>query len=149
MPVEKKSKYTIAIDSREKKPYTFKGYNSKIVTLKTGDYSIIGMENILSIERKSKQDAYQSLGQGRARFRKELIRLSELKYAAIVIESTMKDFMVKPQYTRMNPKSVVNSILAWSVRYNVCVFFADDRIYGEAIVRQLLDKFFKYNENVV
>ena len=72
----------VAIDTREQKPYRFA--RSEVKTLASGDYSIVGLEDRIAIERKTKEDAYSSLGQGRARFERELQRLSRFDYAGRV-----------------------------------------------------------------
>ena len=104
--------YTIAIDTREQRPYEFPG--AVVMTLPTGDYSIVGLEHRVAIERKSKADAYGSLGQGRARFRRECERLAALDYAAIVVEDTVPGFLRRPAHSKMNPRSAIGSLLAWS-----------------------------------
>lgn len=134
--------FVVAIDTREQKPYRFPRY--EVMTLRTGDYSVVGLGDEVAVERKSKQDAYSSLGQGRARFEREMTRLSVLDYAAIVVEATLPDFLTVPAFSRMNPQSAVNSILAWSVKYRVCVFFAGDRIHGNALTYRLLEKYWRY-----
>ena len=134
--------FTVVIDSREQHPYTFG--RSIIKALKSGDYSILGLEDRITIERKTKEDAYSSLGAGRARFEKELIRLSEYDYGAIVIESNLDDFLHAPAYTQMNPKAAMNSLVSWSVRYKVFIFFASDRLHAMALVYRLLEKYFKH-----
>lgn len=136
--------FTVVVDSREQAPYEFPG--AVVKGLATGDYSVLGYEDRVAIERKTKEDAYASLGSGRARFERELQRLSKLVYAAIVIESTLEDFLQAPTFTRMNPKAAVNSIIAWSVKYKVCVFFAGNRHLGHTLTLRLLEKFWKYNQ---
>ena len=137
----------IAVDTREQKPYRFPNFEVK--TLATGDYSIVGLEDKVAVERKSHADAYASLGGQRARFERELERLSQMRYAAIVVECSLQDFMKAPPLSRMNPQAAVASILGWSVKYRVCVFFAGDRRHGNALVRQLLEKFWRYHKEGV
>ena len=132
----------VAVDTRERKPYRFP--KCEVKTLKTGDYSIVGLEDRIAIERKTKTDAYSSLGRARARFRREVERLSQFDYAAIVIESSLRDFLDVPAFSRMSPKAAMNSILGWSVKYRVNVFFACDRRHGNALTRQLLEKWWRY-----
>lgn len=136
--------FTIIVDSREQKPYRFE--RMAVAALPAGDYSIQGLEGEVAIERKSRQDAYASLGAGRARFERELVRLSRFKYAAIVVESTLPGFLEPPPFTKMNPKAAVNSLIAWSVKYRVCVFFAGDRAHAQALTRRLLEKYWKYRK---
>jgi ERCC4-type nuclease len=135
-------KLVVAIDTREQKPYRFA--RSEVRTLASGDYSIVGLEDRVAVERKTKQDAYSSLGQGRTRFERELQRLARFDYAAIVIETSLPDFLRAPAFSRMNPRAAARSMIAWSVKYRVCVFFAGDRRHGNALTQQLLEKFWKY-----
>ena len=135
--------FKIIIDSREGYPYRFE--NSIVKALKAGDYSIEGLEDRITVERKSKQDAYASLGRGRVRFEKELQRLSKYDYAAIVIESDLRSFLEAPAFTMMNPKAAINSLISWSVKYGIHIFFASDRRYAKAVTYRILEKFFKYH----
>jgi len=134
--------FTVVVDTREQKPYIFK--NSIVATLKTGDYSIKGIEDLIAIERKTKADAYGSFGNGRERFERELKRLSGIDYAAIIIEDNLPNFIKPPEYSRLHPKSAINSVIAWSVKYHICVFFSGDRRHGNAVAVRLLEKYWKY-----
>ena len=134
----------VVVDNREQKPYHFPQFEVK--TLATGDYSIVGLEDRIAIERKSGPDAYASLGKGRARFERELERLAQFDYAAIVIESSLKGFLQPPAFSRLYPKAAVNSLIAWSIKYGVHVFFADDRRHANALTCQLLEKFYRYHQ---
>lgn len=49
--------------------------------------------------------------------------------------------LTPPEMSQMSPRSVVNSLLSWSQKYNVHVFFGGDRKHSEAIVYNLLEKF--------
>mgnify|MGYP002640602995 CR=1 FL=1 len=138
--------FTIVVDTREQQPYAF---DSAVVrTLPTGDYSIVGLEDRVTIERKSKTDAYGSLGQGRARFRREFERLSLYDYAAVVVEDTLQGFLLRPAFSQMNPRAALASLIAWSVRYRVPVFFAGDRAHGRALTCRLLKMYWKYGQEV-
>ena len=138
--------FVIAIDTREQRPYEFD--DAVVKTLSTGDYSVVGLEDRVTIERKSKTDAYGSLGHGRARFRREFERLAEFDYAVVVVEDTVAGFLHRPAHSKMNPRSAIGSLLAWSVRYRVPVFFAGDRIHGQALTHKLLQMYWKYRGEV-
>ena len=131
--------FTVIIDSREQHPYEFE----KSVTrkLETGDYSLQGFETQVCVERKTKSDAYGSFGRGRSRFIKELERMPELKYSAIIVESSLGNFLKPPRFSQLNPNSAIMSLIAWSIRYNVHVFFADNRIMGNWLTLRILEKF--------
>ncbi len=137
-----KEEFVIVIDTREQHPYRFEGAVTK--ALKSGDYSVLGLEDRITVERKTKEDAYASLGAGRTRFEKELMRLSGFDYSAIVIESSLADFLQAPAFTKMNPKAAMNSLVSWSVKYKVFVFFASDRRHAKALVYRILQKYWKH-----
>ena len=132
----------VVIDTREQKPYRFPGAVTK--ALAAGDYSVLGLECRVAVERKEKADAYNSLGRGRERFERELQRLSTYDYAAIVIEAALSDFLRPPGFSRMSPKAAVNTLVSWSIRYGVHVYFADSRRLGQALTLRILEKYRKH-----
>ena len=132
---------TILIDSREQAAYSFPGYKSVIRGLPIGDYSLLHCENEISIERKSIDDLMGSLTKGRERFEKELKKGEYLRYFALVIEASLTG-IVNGRYTsEMIPKSAVQSLLAWSVKYRLPIFFCESREYAERITLSLLLKY--------
>lgn len=132
----------IVIDSREKQPYEFPG--AVVRALPAGDYSLLGREDEVAIERKSLADAYSSLGANRERFRREIERLAEYDFAAIVVEASLPEFLAAPPFSHLHPHAAIGTLLVWSVRYRLPVFFAGDRAHGRATTRHLLTKFAWY-----
>ena len=139
----RKTEFIIVIDSREQLPYAFE--RSVVRALKAGDYSVLGMETRIAVERKSKADAYGTIGKGRRRFVRELERMGTYEYAAIVIECTLSSFLRPPNRSSLNPRSAINSLIAWSIRYGVHLFFADSRELARGLTYRILEKF--HNEN--
>jgi DNA excision repair protein ERCC-4 len=139
----KRSGMVVAVDTREQRPYRFPRWERK--ALASGDYSVVGLEDRVAVERKTKADAYASLGRGRGRFEREVERLAKMDYAALVIEASLPEFLVPPAFSRLNPRSAVASLLAWSVRHRVFVFFAGDRQHGRAVTWSLLEKYWRYH----
>ena len=133
----------IAVDTREQRPYRFP--RSEVKTLTAGDYSLVGLEDRVAIERKSKADAYSSLGSSRRRFERELQRLSQLDYAVVVIEATLHSFLVPPVFSHLRPESAIGTVLAWSVKYGVPFYFASDRRHAQALTRNLLKYYWRYH----
>ena len=81
---------TVFIDNREQAPFAFEGLAADTKdgggplvvrttrgTLTSGDYSLVGLEGLAAVERKSPQDLFGTIGQGRERFERELARLDE------------------------------------------------------------------------
>jgi DNA excision repair protein ERCC-4 len=67
--------FIIAVDSREQRPFTFDAWPTAPATLAAGDYSIVGLEEHVAIERKSLDDLAGCCGRDRDRFKRELHRL--------------------------------------------------------------------------
>lgn len=124
--------FTVLVDSREQAPYTFEsipatGIHQYVVPtrmtgLPSGDYSIDGCEQLIAIERKSLEDLYGTLGAGRERFEREVERLNQMQFAAIVIEADLREIWRPSEFrsqwvSQLNPRSVEGTIVAWSIRY--------------------------------
>ncbi|MBC8427019.1 MAG: ERCC4 domain-containing protein [Desulfobacterales bacterium] len=130
----------LLIDSREQLPYSFETESEK-ATLKTGDYSLKGAEGLVAIERKTLDDLIGCLTTGRERFERELYRGQALEYFAVVVEASLSAIANGQYRSKMLPKSAIQSLLAFSVRYNLPVFFAENREYGTRITESLLLKY--------
>jgi len=130
----------ILTDSREQLPYAFKTA-SEVGTVPVGDYSICGLENYVAIERKEIKDLIACLTADRERFERELHRGKALDYFALVIEATLSDLVNGHYRSRMLPKSAIQSLLAFSVRYRLPIFFCESRQYGQRVTENLLLKF--------
>ena len=96
-----------------------------INTLQTGDYSLVGYTDILAIERKF---AFSELwgnysSKKRPAFEEEMARMSKLKYAYIIIESSMTPDVLElspPQFTKGVPgTSLIRWLMHMSVKYGV------------------------------
>lgn len=135
----------IAIDTREQLRYMFDGYESYRTTLKTGDYSLEGYTEVLAVERKNHSDAWGCLTDGRKRFERCLERLSLLDRSAIVIESSMAEFVVPPlNIKRVNSATAMGSYISWSTKYRIPVFFAENRQWAERVVLRILAAYYKH-----
>jgi ERCC4-type nuclease len=89
------SDFKIIIDSREQHPFYFRDYEIINRKLATGDYSIEGLEHLLSVERKGSVSEIAGNFTSK-RFQDVLGRLSELKYSYIVLESSWDDILKFP-----------------------------------------------------
>ena len=130
----------IITDSREQKPYSFE---TEAVTgkLDTGDYSVSGLENHISIERKELNDLIGCLTTGRERFEKELSRSRGLDYFALVVEADLQDIANHTYRSKMLPRAVLQSLMAFSIRYRMPIFFCGNRGNGQVVTESLLLKY--------
>ncbi len=128
--------FTIRIDTREQCPFEFVNIpqdekegggvwaraSTVLGTMTTADYSIEGFHQPgmigVAVERKSKQDLYGTISQGRERFERELERLAHYRYAMIVVESELSDVLGNPPpHTKFSPKIVARSVISWQTRH--------------------------------
>ena len=130
----------IIVDTREQRPYSF-SVPTRTAILIVGDYSLEGGENLISIERKTADDLIGSITKGRDRFERELHRGKALDYFALVIEVSLSDLSNGRYRSEMNPKAAVQSLLTFSIRYDLPVFFCENRAFGERVTESLLLKF--------
>ncbi len=137
----------IKIDSREQKPYKFE--NSETGALNIGDYSICGLEDCIAIERKELNDLIGCLTTGRDRFKKELHKGKALEYFALVVEASLSDLVNGHYRSQMGPKSAVQSLLAFSIRYRLPIFFCENREYAQRVTESLLCKYAREVEKKV
>lgn len=152
------SPFVVVIDSREQLPYAFASIRADAVQdrakllvrslvscLPAGDYSIQGHEKSIAVERKSLADLFGTIGQERDRFERELARLAEYPYAAVVIEAGWNDILfAPPDFSRLSPKTVFRSILAWQQRYpRVHWWPMPSRVIAEVTTYRILERWWK------
>jgi hypothetical protein len=148
----------VVIDSDEKLPYTFLGIKSdaraggRVLAvplmrrgLRTGDYSLRGFEARVACERKSAADLYSTIGQRRACFERELARLNEMDFAAVVVEADWETLLREPpERSRLRPKVVYRSILAWQQRFVRCHWLMmGSRRLAEVTVLRVLERYWR------
>lgn len=145
----------ILIDTREQRPLfidkvgspDFPDLEINFVGLKTGDYSLAGMNSpdqphSICIERKSLADLFDSTGRGRERFEREYQRMSSFDYAELVVERDLRAvFQTPPPLSQMLSKAVYRTILAFSQRYKVNAWFCPSRQFTERHVYLSLRRF--------
>jgi DNA excision repair protein ERCC-4 len=138
----------IVKDTREQNGYDFASLKPpprlEVATLPTGDYSVKGLEGLVTVERKSLADAFGSFGRGRPRFERELARLADFAYAAVVIEADWHTILRNPPaFSRLNPKTVLASVVAWTQRFRVHFWACPNRAFAERLTFRLLERFWK------
>jgi len=119
----------IVIDSREQEPFPFDGYDAEVApgTLQAGDYSLVGLEDMVAVERKSLPDLVACLGRERERFERELERLRAMESILLVVESPITDLATGQYRSKLNPKAALESVFAFMSRYRLPFYFAQDR----------------------
>lgn len=146
----------VCVDTREGAPYRFLNIDPwsfidlHHIGLKTGDYSIVGLEDLVTIERKSVADLLGSITAGRDRFEREFQRMQEMEFAAVVIEGEFSEVLGHiSSSTKMNPKTLPSTIDAWTIRYpRVHWKFCMNRRHAEIQTLRLLYRFWKNRDEI-
>lgn len=152
--------FTIIIDTREQAPFRFNDLYSprkdkdgnliplvvqqELAGLKTGDYTIAGLEGQTAVERKSLSDFLHCCGNDRERFEGgQLARLHGLKVAAVVVEASWPAILSGGGRSEINRKAVFRSVLAWQIRMpNIHWHFCYSRRFAEIVTFRFLERFY-------
>lgn len=149
--------FVVVVDSSEQAPFVFSGIEAEgkdkgrpmqvgtvVKSLDSGDYSIVGLESRVSVERKSVSDWFGSIGSGRDRFEREMQRLSEFDFAAVVIEGGWNELLIdRPNTTQVSGKVASRTIASWSIRYGVHFYPCISRRHAELWTFTLLSMFWR------
>ena len=138
----------IVVDRREQKPLDFIG-ESEVGSLVTGDYSLKGFEDIIAIERKSLSDLMGSMTSGRDRLNREFQRSKGLEYFGLVVESDFTEISKGNYRSKMAPTAAVASLLSFSVKYRIPIFFVKDRQEAATVVEGLLRQYLRQFEKKI
>jgi ERCC4-type nuclease len=115
----------IVVDNREQCPLIFTRFQSIRGTLTTGDYSIVGLEDHFSIERKSLDDIVAcTMGENRERFERELHRLRGYRFKRLLIVASRGEIEMQRYRSKISPKSVLGSLNAWEIRFDCPIVFS-------------------------
>ena len=141
--------FTIIIDTREQTPWTFDNYVTASKKLDTGDYSILGMEDIFTIERKkSVSEVANNISE--SRFDKELIRLKNYKHKFLLLEFNLKDVLNYPigsnvpkkmwEKLKITNKYILKYLTEIAIFYDLQVIFCDDSDGAEEMALSIIKR---------
>lgn len=132
----KPEQITGIIDTREQCPLTLP-FRTETATLATGDYSVKGLEHVITVERKSCSDLLGCIGGDRERFGRELQRMLGYPVRAVVVEATWADLEAGNWQSKVSPASAMGSVLGWMTMGIPFVFAGDHAGAGRAVSRML------------
>lgn len=145
----------VIVDTREKTPLPiFQNHDNWIggerrKALKTGDYSVEGMERLLSLERKSLTDIVACTVASRARFLASCARLAQFKWKAILVEATYEDiksgFLQFEIPSDVHPNAVIGTLDAIEAKFGIPILYTStDRDLATERAASWLSKHFTY-----
>ena len=137
---------TIIVDTREKvnshvtKYFEKQGIPCVSRKIDTGDYSAcvgaLTLEKDIVIERKANLDEIcGNFTVERERFEREFLRAKAYgtKVVLIVENATWSDVFLGNYRSKVKPQSLLGSLFAWMVRYNITVLFCKPEETGKLI----------------
>lgn len=143
----------ILYDKQEKIPWDFSFFGHKMEQshLKTGDYTIKGMETKIIIERKrSTGEIAQNLGSKSKAFFSEIDRMQNIEKRYLILEFSPEDLVVFPQKSgipqflipkiRINAAYLSKQIELIEYKHNINVIFANNRSNAMEIANKILEE---------
>lgn len=135
----------IQLDTREQVPLVITQYPVEKIGLPVGDYGVKGFSDWTNpcfiVERKSIGDLVGSLTAGRERFMKEIEKMRQFSFRALIIEALRSDVQAARYRSDAAPASILATLDALSVRCNLHVFWCADA-EGAALCLESLVKHF-------
>lgn len=128
---------TAICDSREQYALDLSPMKVEVGTLTTGDYSVKGLEHIVSVERKSLADLVGCVGSSRERFDKEVKRLLAYPHRIVVVEAWWDEIDRGDWRAAVSPNAVLGSILGWEAE-GLPFHFAGSHRGAEEVTRKFL-----------
>jgi ERCC4-type nuclease len=143
---------SVIADTREKKCFNLEFYGFNVIhrALKSGDYSVLGMEDFISIDRKASiEELVSNLFYDYKRFKKELIRASIIPQFYLVLEFNQSWVDIFPNgtnipkkrhpYLRANTKLIYHKLDLIYKNYGVKTIFCENREEAEQKTVELLN----------
>jgi ERCC4-type nuclease len=148
-------KPVVLVDTREREPFPLHTSHpnwiggERRVTLKTGDYTVEGMETLLSLERKNLADLVACTVTCRRRFLAVCGRLARFRWKAILVEATFED--IKGGFepfeipSDVHPNAVCGTLDAIEAKFGIPVIYTSTaRCLATERAASWLSKHFTY-----
>lgn len=138
LPAEPKIEdITVIIDDQEKVAADIAPFKWIEKHLRAGDYSIVGLENVIAIERKSKVDFLNSMSGERDRFEWQIKRLVAFPVRALVVEMTWDDIEQANWRHKITAASAMGTLLG-IIAHGVPVVMAGDHDRAGIMISRIL-----------
>lgn len=141
--------FTIIVDTREQQPWVFDNYVVANKKLDTGDYSVEGLEHLLAVERKKSISEFAN-NITESRFKDVVERLSNIKYAFLLLEFDLQDVLIYPvgstvprrlwDKIKISPSFIMKHLLELQIHHNIKVIFCGDASNAEKMAESILRK---------
>ena len=148
-------KPVVLVDTREREPFALYANHpnwiggERRIALKTGDYTVEGMECLLALERKSLADLVACTVVDRERFLACCERLAKFRWKAVLIEATYED--IKSGFDQfgipsgVHPNGVCGTLDAIEAKFGISIIYTSThRALATERAASWLSKHFTY-----
>jgi ERCC4-type nuclease len=121
--------FQIVIDTREQEGYAFSCVTIR-AKLEAGDYSAVGFEQRVAVERKSLPDFVHTVIHDFDRFANELEKLARMEAACVVVEADLDAVLRglhRDSLRSVAPQSLLGVALHIGIRWRVPVYWCGSR----------------------
>jgi len=150
--------FTILVDTREQMPWEFGAHTTSREKLDTGDYTIKGLEELLSIERKQTVSEIAN-NITESRFPKFLDRLAEFKYKFMLLEFDLEDVYRFPEGSdipkrlwdklRVSNNYILKCISKFEIDYGIHVIFCGDSDNAEKMAVRIMRTVYEKHKKTI
>ena len=143
-------KPTLIVDTREQNPFSFARFRGwfagvKHKALKVGDYSVVGLEDVCTVERKDLPDLIHSFTSDRAVFVDRLRKMSRYPHRLLVVTAALSEIKSPYGGTSINPNRITQSLVATLAGLGVPFLCVETHDLGAEIVASYLYQVFLYD----
>ena len=133
----------VLIDTREQNPFSFDRFSRWFSgverrALALGDYSISGMEETCTVERKDLSDLIHSLTTERRTFLNRLRRMSLYPQRLLIITAALSQVKSPYPFSRSDPNTILQSLVAGLAGLGIPFLCTETHELGEEVVASYL-----------
>jgi ERCC4-type nuclease len=106
---------------------------------KTGDYSVAGLQDLFSIERKTVSDLVgYCMGENREGFERELHRLRGYRFKRLLVVGSEAEILADQYHSNIKPQDVLATVCTFEMRYDLPVVFVPTARAGGGSPQKLI-----------
>jgi len=133
----------VIVDSREQNPFSFARFRGWFAGIERkplllGDYSVAGLEDICTVERKDLSDLVHSLTTERRAFVSRLQQMSRYPQRLLVITAALSQVKSPYAHSKASPNKITQSLIAALAGLGVPFLCVETHELGEEIVASYL-----------
>ena len=140
----------VIVDTREQNPFSFSRFRGWFAgvenkPLKLGDYSVSGLEEVCTVERKDLADLVHSFTADRPTFVERLRQMSQYPHRLLVITAALSQVKSPYAHSKASPNKITQSLIAALAGLGVPFLCVETHELGEEIVASYLYQVFLYH----